>query len=274
MPQLFKTPFVEAAQSRQIKTLAPSGMSSAQWMQIRADLRERAVFSARVTNAMFLQKIQDDITRLAEGVARGSGDYMNPATMRLGLKKNLESIDYKPAPDKAGTIEDLSSDGRLNLIIDTNERMADGYGQFVQSQDERIIEEWPCQELVRVMQRKEPRNWPDRWVKAGGVIYGQNRDRMVARKDDPIWIKISVFGLPYPPFDFGSGMGLLDVGRDEAVELGVIQPEEKVKPQSRGFNDDLQMASPVRDQGLITALMADLGEKASLRDGTIFWNEP
>lgn len=52
----------------------------------------------------------------------------------------------------------------------------------------------------------------------GGKIRG---GRMVALKSAPVWTNLSRFGRPYPPFDYGSGMGMEDIGREEAVELGL-----------------------------------------------------
>ena len=45
---------------------------------------------------------------------------------------------------------------------------------------------------------------------------------MIALKDDPVWTGISAFGNPFPPFDFGSGMGVRNISRKEALELGVL----------------------------------------------------
>ncbi|MBR0198127.1 MAG: hypothetical protein IJQ34_08330, partial [Kiritimatiellae bacterium] len=72
---------------------------------------------------------------------------------------------------------------------------------------------------------KNPRgDWPKRWQKAGGKIFPGGR--MIALKDDPVWVKLSVFDNPFPPFDWGSGMGLEDIGRKEAVKLGLIDDKE------------------------------------------------
>ena len=47
-------------------------------------------------------------------------------------------------------------------------------------------------------------------------------------KNDPIWIAISDFGLPWPPFKLGSGMWLKCVGWDECVDLGLVQEGRQV----------------------------------------------
>ena len=54
--------------------------------------------------------------------------------------------------------------------------------------------------------------------------------RMIALKTDPIWMRISAFGLPWPPFDFNSGMGVRNVRRREAVNLGLLGKRERIEP--------------------------------------------
>lgn len=49
---------------------------------------------------------------------------------------------------------------------------------------------------------------------------------MVALKSDSVWTNLSRFGRPYPPFDYGSGMGVEDVDREEAIELGLLPADE------------------------------------------------
>ena len=56
---------------------------------------------------------------------------------------------------------------------------------------------------------------------------------MVALKTSPIWQALGdgaggyrdTLGNPYPPFAYGSGLAWADVSRDEAIELGLIDPE-------------------------------------------------
>ncbi len=268
MPKRFTEAEYNAA--RKAKNVVPSTLKSSQWKTVDPAIRERAFFSARCTLATFLQRAANRLEDLAAGVSPGSGYYTNPATIRMELKQTLDSLNYRPESGKEGTIEDLRSDGRLNLIIETNARMAAGYGQYLQGQDPDVIDEWPCQELIRIMQRKEPRDWPIRWAQAGGKIYG---DRMIARKDDPIWTRISAFGLPYPPFDFNSGMGVIDIDRDEAEALGVVSPSDKISPKAIPMNKGLQQDLFDGKGGVVNALLNDLGDKAEMVRGVVYWNE-
>ena len=107
--------------------------------------------------------------------------------------------------------------------------------------------EFPAQELIRLWEPQggpqARRDWAQRWIDAGGISRG---GRMIAPKDSPIWTHpaLSRFGHPYPPFDYNSGMGLEDVARDEAEDLGVIPRGAKVQPQERDYNQALQASVP------------------------------
>ena len=158
---------------------------------------------------------------------------------RLEMKNFFQQIRYRPKPGEEGTIKDLSSDARINLKLRTDVEMAQGYGHYVVGQ--KTLGTIPCQEFLRVARRKKPRlDWPARWRAAGGEFFG---GRMIARKDSPVWKKLSRFGLPYAPFDFNSGMGLRDVRRTEAEALGVIEPGETVTPEPRKLTEDLQASA-------------------------------
>jgi hypothetical protein len=93
---------------------------------------------------------------------------------------------------------------------------------------------------------------------------------MIALKNDPIWTKISRFGLPYPPFDFNSGMDLQDVDRDEATQLGLIDRDTQIAPDKRGFNDGLQAALDVKG-GMLESLQSVFGDLVTIADGVMRW---
>jgi len=254
-------PFEEALESIELKAILPTEASTFELRRIAPEIRARAFFSARTTNAWYLGRMQSLVGELAAGGKFYGEDILNPTEVRARLKESLRSIGYNPeaAGVKPGSLKDLSSDARLNLIIDTQEKMSAGYGNWIQGQNEAILDQWPAQELYRAEGRKEPRDWVSRWRDAGGQFYGGGR--MIALKNDPIWIRVSAFGLPYPPFDFNSGMDIADVDRDEAVDT-------QIAPQERPFNEGLEAASPVERQGkLFEALLKSLGPQVEFADG-------
>ncbi len=60
--------------------------------------------------------------------------------------------------------------------------------------------------------------------------------RMIARRDSPIWLALGELdgglGNPYPPFAFGSGMGVRDIAYSMAVQLQLVKPGEQIEPQA------------------------------------------
>jgi hypothetical protein len=116
------------------------------------------------------------------------------------------------------------------LLIEIQKQLTDGYRNWMQGQE--VLDAFPAQELFQAEADKDfGANWPSRWVCAGGQLYAT---RMIALKNDPVWCKISTFGLPYPPFDLNSGMWVRDVDRDEAETLGLIGPRDVIQPQTHG----------------------------------------
>ncbi|MBI5693666.1 MAG: hypothetical protein HZC55_26615 [Verrucomicrobia bacterium] len=239
-------PFTEALQSREVRSILLTTGQTADLERLAPAIRERAIFSATVTSAEFLDRVDRGVSELLAAKS-------DQATVRLGLKQLLQEMGYTAAPEKAGGLEDLRSDARLNLILETNIELARGYGQWIQGQQADVLDEWPAQELVREREAAVPRDWAARWADAGGQFYG---GRMVALKTDPIWRRLSRFELPYPPFDFNSGMGVADLARDEAEALGLLEPNTELIPQDRDFAADLKVSPAVRTNRLIDALEA------------------
>lgn len=229
-----QNPLAAAAVSS--RELAPLGWSSAEWDRVDADIRARAFFSANVIDADLLGYIQQQVHRLALGPSGERLEYLNPTEARTRIKEFLDSIDYVPEKGEEGTIKDLRSDQRINLILDTNVRMATGFAQHVAGQAPDALAQYPALEFLRIHRREVPRGfvrmdgylrevtphyWLNVWRAAGGSTYA---GRMIAPKGDPIWTAISRFGVPYGPPDFNSGYGQLPVSAREARRLGVPPP--------------------------------------------------
>lgn len=228
-------PFRDAVALLRARRLLPTQLDSIQLLALEADVRRYATFSAKVTDASFLQRIHDSVSRIVEPRIGGApGEYMGRATARLALKEALREIGYAAEPGAEGTIEDLASDARTDLIIRMNTELAQGFGQHVQANSPGVLEAFPAQELYRLAARNEERPWLGaRWPGSGGKIYAG--DRMIAPKDDPVWARLSAFGHPYPPFDYNSGMWVRPISRAEAVRLGVIPPHYRAVPSPVAF---------------------------------------
>lgn len=213
------------------KTLVTSGIGADEWNSIQAGLRDRAFFSARVTEIRILDVMRGSIEKSLSG-------NLSPSEFRKAVRETLFKTGYD-AGDARGTIKDLMTKSRLDLVYNTNREMAQGFIQHLQATSEGALAAFPAYELIRAERRKVPRNWPEIWKSKGGMLY--QGGRMIALKTDPIWTRISRFGIPHPPFDYNSGMDLVSVSRGECLALGVIDEKTpKQKPPKLDFNENLQ----------------------------------
>lgn len=257
-------PFAEAVAALQEKGLLPTDLSSAQLRELDAALRRQSIFSAHTTILGYLQRIQEVIESIInpkqaerDGQDETVTEGFNPATARQELRNTLKFYGYAAEPGEEGTIKDLASDGRLNLVVNTNTELAQGAGAFIrQNFAPEVVDEYPALELVRFEAREHPRNWSgdedgddkslmagfaSRWMQAAQIAGDadaaaclENNDRMVALKSSAIWQALGDFddglGNPFPPFAFNSGMWTQEVSRADAEDLGLLDKGEKAEP--------------------------------------------
>ena len=252
------------------KALVGSKLDSSQWNQIQAGFRNRAFFSSRVAQVNILAAMRDKVREYSEGET-------DISKIRMKIREDLQTLKYDPQGDR-GTIHDLFSQARLDVIIKTNVAQARGYMQFAEGMSPGAFAAFPAQEFTRIAHRRNQRqDWPRRWVKAGGKTYG---GRMIALKDDPVWERLSVFGNPFPPFDWGSGMGVLDVDRKTAIQLGLVSDEElrgktaalREKPLP-DFNRDMQATVPnLRSDSLCGKILKrEFGDQVVIENSVVHW---
>ena len=251
------------------KTPIGAALKSAEWENVPLALRERAQFSARVESARVLTTIQDKLQKrigmIKEQVAHGEA-----GVDRSSFIGDLRKIAQEEGlGDGSGRITDISSAPRLGLIFDFQTQQAAEYARYVTGQDRDLLDAYPAQELLRVEERSAKRDWRRRWIAAGGHIYG---GRMIALKTDPVWIGVSRFGTPYPPFDFGSGMGVEDVSREDAEALGVIPAGARVEPNLKNFNAGMEASARGLPDELLGKLMSAFGDQVALVAGKLKWS--
>lgn len=276
------TKFLEAIAMLAESGLLPTSLGTRDIDRLDASIRRHAIFSAKVTDARFLQEVADIIRRIVEPEQR-PGAYTSKPRARDLLREFIQQIGYEPEEGTEGTLQDLSSDVRIDLIVRMNTEMTQGYGQHVQANDPVVLDAFPCQELFRLQRVEEPRHsnalnqftaktgygglyWPNRWREFGGRFYGGGR--MIARKDDAVWTGISRFGNPYPPFDYNSGMWLKPVPRWEAEQLGVIAKGDKVARSEVAFEQPMQTGIKSISPTVLAALQRAI-PGASIKDGIL-----
>jgi len=275
-------PAQAAALVREPSTL---DLSSAQWQQVRQDVKDRSVFSAHVVKAQFLQDVKTETAQLVspttkeDGTPRKSGEFINADTVRGNLRAAMNKIGFEPGEDGAPAMIPLN-DARLDLIIKTERDKAWGFGRVARDTDAESLAVAPCWELIEFGAPEEPRDWPARWEAAGGEFYGGGR--MIARKDDTeFWQALGngegldakeardAIGFP-PPMAYNSSANLEDVMMDEAVELGVIERGEMMgDAQPDGMNDALEYSAEDMDPDLLAALVSGARGLIKLAGGKI-----
>lgn len=235
----------------QQQILAPTGWNSERWSLISAQIRERAFFMAGVEQARLLQTFRD----MAAAVASGS---MSAPEARIAIRRILKAQGYTPPQDAAGSIHDLTSRRRIDMVVETNVRQARGWAQWSSMLGSYDV---VAAKLTRFQRRAVPRNWLARWGEAAETVGWQGvaaGGRMVATLSSPIWRAISRFDLPYPPYDFNSGMWVVAVSRDEAASMGLTPtPADFEEPPS--LNEKTEADVGRLDADLIDQLEKLLG---------------
>jgi hypothetical protein len=264
----------------QAKTPIGSPLDSAGWEKVPLALRESAQFSARIESMRFLQRVQDRLEtamkllrRQGEGTDGGEGAFQTREKFVAELQKiaREEGLDPRNFDEvaKLGGLQDPTSVRRLNLIHDIQTENAQEFAKWKMDQDPDVLNAFPAQEFIRVSPRLHPRlDWRQRWIEAGGRIRG---GRMVALKTDPVWIELSRFGRPWPPFDYGSGMGLRDISRREAIALGLMEKDERIQPIEKDFNEKIEASVTDLSPKMQSALKRAFEDQVEIKDGVARW---
>lgn len=265
-------PFLAGARRAASRGILPTSLGSRELaLRLDGEVKRAAMFSARVEQARVLQRLRDVVAEVVRGVTpesealRAAGEapvLLSMQDAKLKLQQELDAVEYTPAPDDVGTIKDLRTDARLNLMVETNEAVTHGHGRWVAAQDTDLLDAFPAWELVRISPAAEPRNWPLRWMMAGGTTYA---GRMVALKNSPVWDALGnprlfadALGNPYPPFAFNSGMDVREISRGEAEALGVIKPGAPAPAQDqRALDEGMQVSASTFDSAMTQALAND-----------------
>ena len=207
----------------------PSALSSReQREQLTQLIREMSVFSARTTNARYLQTIRSVVNSIAQG-------DMDMGEARVVMMQMLDILGYGPEggfpdsdvpvpPAVRESLQDLRSFRRLDLILRTQLELIHGAGQKIRGEEPAAMRQFPAWELVRVYEREVPRDWVARFEQVGGVL---TDGRIIIMKGDPILAELGssenfddALDVDHAPFAFGSGMRLRAVPLDELETLG------------------------------------------------------
>jgi hypothetical protein len=263
--------FNQAFQSFSRRENLPAALTSEEWSTVPSEIRERAFFMSRVTDAEILQRFRAGV----EEVLRGDKGIV---TVEKEISFWLRDRGYKPPEGKAGSLQDLSSLKRIMVVLRTNIEMARGHANWVRMQTS--IRAFPCRRFIRISARMEPRDWESRWNDAKAetsAIPGVHPTEKVALVNHPIWNALSRFDQPYSPYDFGSGMGDKLVSRTEALKLGfALKPntDPMQQPIHRTMNDGLEVTPAITDPVLKNALTDKLGRFGEWDGAKVVFTDP
>lgn len=268
MATLALAPLEEAVRFHDAKTPVGAALRSAEWEKVALGLRNRAQFTAGVENIRVPALIQQQIGQILGHWRNERGALTDRSGFMRDLAALAEELGLRPTDGRRGGLQDLGSVARTELIYQQQVGQAYGFAAWKAGQDPDALDAAPAQELVRVRQSLQPRDWLTRWREAGGRLYG---GRMIALKNDPVWMRISRFGTPWPPFDFNSGMWVEDVLRPEAEALGVIRPGQTPPPSPARADDFLAVDIATWTGDERARLKAQFGDQVEFRAGRALW---
>lgn len=266
--------FEEAIKKLGSRTAIASALTSKEWSAMPLKLRERAFFSARVEDARFLHEMQSMIGDFLEGVREVLPN--GEVAIKVGGRAQFIELAREKAiarglgplvPEDAGTIKDITSERRLALIFDTQTKAARDFGNWKQGMDTDELDQFPAQRFVRVVDVSAPR-----------PLHEQYEGEVRLKTDLPFWLmlnspQIGGFGVPYGPWGFNSGMDVEDVEREEAEELGLIEPLEVIHPIDQDFNAHLEASVFGYSEEIIGWLRDQFGDQITIDNDRLKWSD-
>lgn len=273
-------PLADAVEQISRRTPMGTRLSSAEMDLVPAEIRLRTMWAARLEaeqqaasmQAKITQFIALERTKLEGG---GEGVFMDRGLFMEQIRAEFKKAGYRPDPKQKGTLQDFTSSGRLGLIWDMNLAQAQGYAHWKSGQSAVSVRMWPAMEFVRLESRLERRLWNVKWKALGGTFYPGTSDypegRMIALKNDPIWKALNRFGVPWKPFDWGSGMGTRNIGRREALALGVVKEGDAPQaPEKVPFNANAQASVKALPLVSRERMRSEFGDAVRFDKDTIF----
>ena len=244
------------------KTEVPSWARTADWQALPAAIRRRSFFSAAIEDARALTAERNAVADLLQTTSKDGKIYRrDTAITELQAMMQRRGLDT----GDGNTLTNPAAESRIKLVIDTNRAQAQGYARFKRSSSGGALLAFPAQELVRVRNSKVQRQWTEIWKEHGGSLAN---GRMIALKTDPIWVDISRFGTPYPPFDFNSGMGVRDISRREALALEIMSADWQPDSDPVGdFNAEVEADVSAVHPDLLSTVSTLFGDAVTLVDG-------
>tara|TARA_R110002126_G_scaffold93658_2_gene221793 strand:- start:1938 stop:2807 length:870 start_codon:yes stop_codon:yes gene_type:complete len=268
MPLSDPLPFQAALDAVTRRIPAGRPWSAAEWAAKEPEVRDRALFSARVENEMVLKRIKlfllNFLERQREPVPGGEGTRLRDGSQtkfvtELRALAIREGVGIEGVPDSLvdeGNIRDIRSEARLRLIFQTQVSTSYGYGSWTQGMTPVVLDAFPAARVVRNPGAVTPR---PRHVQEEGSVR--------LKTDYDFWAKwmngreIGGFQVPYGPFGYNSFIDQADVSRAEAERLQLVPKGANPRGPKRrlpGLNDEVRASVAALDKAERASLMQEL----------------
>ena len=251
------------------KRVLPTELRTREFARLPLWVKEQSFFMAGVMDAELAGAFQ----RASQAVLDGT---MGEAEATRIIREGITKSGYKPEPGQEGTIKDLTTVHRQLINLRTNVALANGWVNDANRRKSANIQ--PALKLVRGRNANEPRLWMQKlWPEAVAASGSKaSPDRMAALIDDPIWLYLSDFGVPYTPLKWGSGMNQVAVFKTQAREWGLLPakgaPPEVKPPES--LNSTLEVASSITDPAERNKLLDKLDGLAVFSKDKLVFTDP
>jgi hypothetical protein len=294
MPETLPDPLFDAFVKAQARGILPTSLDTAGLRELTAQARLASAFTARGTSRIFATMIK----RVIDAIVSGEIDEASAVGT---LFETIQATGYTPEggfptmpgdaaepvpPAVAGTIQDLSTLRRLNLIVRTQTQINVGAGQQYRFNTPDRLEAAPGVELVRVLTHIEQRDWESRWQISGGRIYPhkgsvrvvRSETGMICLKGDPVLGELGAsanfpdaLDIDHGPFVFNGGVGLREVKRDRCEALGVTGPNgESIDEWFASRPNVIAGKLPIPSPRLsLTEVDPEMGEAFKLETGAV-----
>ena len=203
--------------------LYPSSRSSVEWAEVEPAVRNVSFFSASVENERVLAALKNLVEK---GLDMGwsMGEFVYQAELVLDrMRADVPGDADSTYQDGLDLVADYN---RLRLIFRTQGELASGYAQFCEAYSDYDLWQWPCWRFMRMDGAQEDQKRPD---------HVEHEYDVRLKTDIQYWLDrnrfdIGGFGNPYGPWGFNSWMYTEPVDRKEAIALGFIGKNERLKP--------------------------------------------
>jgi hypothetical protein len=213
---------------------------------IPPDADQRRIIDAVVDALIPLGNASESIAaarRIKEQVSSCLSGVQDIASGRVAIQRLIAQTRRK-RDEAEQTFESLLCEKRLSMVIRTTIRMAHAMRDWRDSQHKSVLFMWPAAEFHFAEGNDEPWDWKQVWWRNGGRFFRGSakspEERMIALKDDPIWVRINAFRLPFSPFDFESGMDTRDIDADEAEAIGLAPSKVGLPPSETSIRNYLE----------------------------------